>query len=69
MNAPATTFPMRLKGVCPSGKITYSTQAYARLWVEKIREKSNKKVRQYIKAYACWMCGGWHLTTTPPRGA
>ena len=51
---------MKPKEYCK--KVSFATEAGANADIIKIKNKSNRKTIP-IRAYHCWKCNGWHLTS------
>lgn len=54
---------------CPSGKVRYVTEQYARAQLVGVLISANRGngKRHERRIYECPICHGWHLTSKPDR--
>lgn len=54
---------------CPTGKVRYATEQYARAQLVGaiIRRNRGNAKRQEQRVYPCPVCHGFHLTSKPSR--
>lgn len=49
---------------CPSGKTRYRDELAARMVLAKTRAPGRRSSgREERRAYRCWQCAGWHLSS------